>query len=77
MRCHVRISLGRSGYAETYCYEPLDDKGFCARHGQQAFLKPDWLSDDRWQTLLSNLRRQTVSFGHRHNSGSDTPNGRT
>lgn len=35
MRCTVRIPLSKDGRCETYCYEPLNDKGECPKHGPQ------------------------------------------
>lgn len=37
MRCQIRIPLGKRGFAETYCYEPLRDDGTCPVHGQQVY----------------------------------------
>ena len=75
MRCHIRIALGTSGYAETYCYEPLDSQGMCAKHGQQAVVRPDWMSDEHWQATLSHVWRQTVVI--RRNTGANTRGRRT
>lgn len=71
MRCHVRIELGSAGIAHTYCYEPLNDDGLCPKHGQQAFLKPNWMSDEQFKTAVSHLHRQSVTVGHRHTDTSD------
>jgi hypothetical protein len=59
------------GYAQTQCYEPLNDAGECPFHGQQVMVKPDWMSDAQWQNSLRDLRRQTVTLRYRHINTSD------
>ncbi len=51
MRCTVRIPLV-PGRSETYCYEPLNERGECAKHGVQ------WLPRARSDELSDELLRE-------------------
>lgn len=80
MRCSVRVPIkGSNGLGETYCYEPLRDDGTCPEHGQQAFAKPEWMSDDQFKAAMLNMHGQTVAFGTRpkRSSNPDTSDGGT
>ena len=78
MRCHVRVPMQVNGkpsaYADAPCWEPLNDRCECPIHGQQVFVKPDWMSDEQWQNSMRNMCRQTVSL---RRSNPDSYDGRT
>jgi hypothetical protein len=79
MRCTMRVPLGNSGFVETYCYEPLNDKGECPIHGQQAFQRPSWMAEERWKKYvdkMSNMHRQTVIVDIKSHSNTAVVDGR-
>lgn len=62
MRCYARVPLEKTGgFRETYCYEQLRDDGTCRSHGQQACVKPEWMSEEEFKAASSNLQLQVVA----------------